>query len=180
MPQVRPGTPMRTETMANWMSTSKVVAVVAIAKLVEQRKINVNDYVAKHLPKFGKYGKELITIEHLLVHTGGIPYADVALWSAMHEWTRVLDVIYEAKIVRRVPTCAAACKRRRRVPRAACVPRARCGAATPRLVCTHVSDARVCLAPPTCFGGRRRGWSPVQRRRTIRTRLGSCLASWCA
>lgn len=39
--------------------------------------------------QFGVYGKELITIEHLLVHTAGIPYADVSMWSKLHLWDEV-------------------------------------------------------------------------------------------
>ena len=56
------------------------------------------DTVSRHIPEFGRYGKELITIEHLLVHTAGIPYADVSMWSSMHEWDKVLEAIYESKI----------------------------------------------------------------------------------
>ena len=48
--------------------------------------------------EFHPHGKELITIEHLLVHTAGIPYADVALWSAMHEWDMLIATICDAKM----------------------------------------------------------------------------------
>lgn len=90
--------PMDTELLANWMSTSKVVAVIAIFQLIEQGKLATSDYVCKHLPAFGRYGKELITVENLLVHTAGIPYADVSMWSAMHDTEKVLATIYESKI----------------------------------------------------------------------------------
>ena len=87
--EVRPGVPMDTGIMANWMSTSKVVAVVAIFQQVERGKLKIGDRICKYLPAFGRYGKELITLEHLLVHTAGIPYADVSMWSAMHKTSEV-------------------------------------------------------------------------------------------
>ena len=92
--EVRPGRPMTGDVMLNWMSTSKVVAVVAIGQLLERKKIgSEKDRVCKYVPEFGKYGKELITIEHLMVHTAGIPYADVSMWSKMHLWTEVRPML---------------------------------------------------------------------------------------
>ena len=57
--------------------------------MVERGKLSVKDFVNRHVPEFGRYGKEFITIEQLLVHTAGIPYADVSMWSAMHKWDEV-------------------------------------------------------------------------------------------
>jgi CubicO group peptidase (beta-lactamase class C family) len=97
--EVRPGVPMNGEALLNWMSTSKVVAVIAIAQLLERCKLgSEKERVCKYVPEFGRYGKELITIEHLLLHTAGIPYADVSMWSKMHLWDEVIATICEAKV----------------------------------------------------------------------------------
>ena len=49
------------------------------SRLLKERIIfltgGVDDYVSKHLPSFGRYGKERITIRHVLTHTAGFPYA---------------------------------------------------------------------------------------------------------
>jgi uncharacterized protein YbbC (DUF1343 family)/CubicO group peptidase (beta-lactamase class C family) len=39
---------------------------------VEQGRIRLNDLVSQFIPDFGKYGKERITIRHLLAHTSGL------------------------------------------------------------------------------------------------------------
>ena len=97
--EVRPGMPMDGKALLNWMSTSKVVAVIAIAQLLERSKLgSEKERVCKYVPEFGRYGKELITIEHLLLHTAGIPYADVSMWSKMHKWDEVIATICEAKV----------------------------------------------------------------------------------
>ena len=96
--EVRSGMPMSTKVLLNWMSTTKVVAVVAIGQLIERKQVAVADRVAKYIPEFGTYGKELITLEHLLVHTAGIPYADVSMWSKQHLWTEVIETICDAKV----------------------------------------------------------------------------------
>jgi uncharacterized protein YbbC (DUF1343 family)/CubicO group peptidase (beta-lactamase class C family) len=40
--------------------------------LVEQGRIRLNDRVATHIPEFGRYGKEAVTIRHLLTHVSGL------------------------------------------------------------------------------------------------------------
>ncbi len=67
----RIGVPMSSDTLNLWMSAVKPVAAVALAQLVEQKRIAFDDRVAMHLPEFGVNGKEPITIAHLLTHTGG-------------------------------------------------------------------------------------------------------------
>jgi CubicO group peptidase (beta-lactamase class C family) len=95
---VRDGVPMRRDIVCHWMSTVKPITVVAIAQMYERGLLAVTDRVAKHLPEFGCNGKEDITIEHLLTHTAGIPYADTSMWSSMHQWTKVIQVICASQI----------------------------------------------------------------------------------
>ena len=96
--EVRPGVPMRRDMLCNWMSTTKPVAVVAIAQLWERRLIDLGEPVATYIPEFGCNGKDQILIEHLLTHTAGIPYADVKMWPSLHKWDKVLAAISYSNI----------------------------------------------------------------------------------
>lgn len=95
---VREKVPMTKHILCNWMSTTKPVAVVAIAQLWERRLLGLSEPVARYIPEFGCHGKEKILIEHLLTHTAGIPYADMGMWNAMHEWSKVLDTICRSSL----------------------------------------------------------------------------------
>ncbi len=53
-------------------SASKAVTAMLIHLLVERGKINMMDPVSYYIPEFISYGKEDITIYHILSHRGGI------------------------------------------------------------------------------------------------------------
>jgi CubicO group peptidase (beta-lactamase class C family) len=74
----RPGVAMDPSTITMWFSSGKVVSAIAIAQLWQQGRIALDDRVTRFVPDFGA-GKEAATIRHLLVHTGGFPYADDSL-----------------------------------------------------------------------------------------------------
>lgn len=64
---------MTLDTVFDLASLTKVVATApSIMLLASQGKLSISDPVVKHLPSFGKNGKERITIEHLLLHTSGL------------------------------------------------------------------------------------------------------------
>jgi CubicO group peptidase (beta-lactamase class C family) len=64
---------MTADTVFDLASLSKPVGcATSVMKLVEDGKISVTDRVAKYLPPFGKNGKADVTIEHLLLHRGGV------------------------------------------------------------------------------------------------------------
>ena len=65
--QARPGVPLGADMLMNWMSTCKPVAAVAIARLWEQKKINLDERVATYIPKFGANGKRDVRV-HQLAH----------------------------------------------------------------------------------------------------------------
>jgi uncharacterized protein YbbC (DUF1343 family) len=73
--QVRPSAEaMTTDTVFDLASLTKPIATAtAIMLLIERGKLQLTDRVASHLPEFGKHGKDAITIEHLLLHTSGLP-----------------------------------------------------------------------------------------------------------
>ncbi len=54
-------------------SASKAIVSAAVWQLVGEGKLGLSDRVAVHIPEFGTNGKERITIEQLLSHTGGFP-----------------------------------------------------------------------------------------------------------
>jgi uncharacterized protein YbbC (DUF1343 family)/CubicO group peptidase (beta-lactamase class C family) len=65
--------PMTADTIFDLASLTKVVATTtSVMQLVEQGRIRLNDPVSQFIPDFGRYGKERITIRHLLAHTSGL------------------------------------------------------------------------------------------------------------
>ncbi len=65
--------PMTEDTIFDLASLTKVVATTtSVMQLVEQGRIRLNDPVSQFVPEFAKYGKNAITIRHLLTHTSGL------------------------------------------------------------------------------------------------------------
>jgi uncharacterized protein YbbC (DUF1343 family) len=64
---------MTLDTIFDVASLTKVVATTtAVMKLVEDGRIRLNDRVSTYIPGFGRYGKERITVRHLLTHVSGL------------------------------------------------------------------------------------------------------------
>jgi CubicO group peptidase (beta-lactamase class C family) len=65
--------PMTVDTVFDLASLTKPVATAAsVMVLLEQGKLRLSDRVAEQLRPFGQNGKEKITVENLLLHTGGL------------------------------------------------------------------------------------------------------------
>lgn len=76
--------PMTLETIFDLASLTKVIATTtSMTMLIEQGKVRLNDRVSTFVPGFERYGKENITIRHLLTHMSGLrPDLDLAdSWS---------------------------------------------------------------------------------------------------
>jgi len=71
---------MTLDTIFDLASLTKVVATTtAVMRLIEQGRIRLNDSVASFIPGFERYGKNAITIRHLLTHVSGLrPDVDLA------------------------------------------------------------------------------------------------------
>lgn len=55
-------------------SLTKVFATtLCVMKLVDEKKLNINDYVIKYIPEFAANGKDTIKIVNLLLHNSGLP-----------------------------------------------------------------------------------------------------------
>jgi uncharacterized protein YbbC (DUF1343 family) len=76
--------PMTLDTIFDVASLTKVVATTtSIMQLVEQGKVRLTERVSVFIPEFAKYGKDDITVLHLMTHMSGLrPDVDLA-----HEWT---------------------------------------------------------------------------------------------
>lgn len=94
--ECRPGEPMRGDHLMLWLSSSKPVTAVALARLWEEGRLALDDRVAEHLPEFGNRGKEEVTLRHLLTHTGGIRLLDVG-WP-QRSWDEIVAHISAMKL----------------------------------------------------------------------------------
>ncbi len=64
---------MTTDTVFDLASLTKPVATAtSVMKLVELRKVNLDDPVAKYVPEFGQNGKQAVTVFQLLTHQGSL------------------------------------------------------------------------------------------------------------
>jgi CubicO group peptidase (beta-lactamase class C family) len=73
--------PMRSDTIFDMASVSKLFTSVAVMQLVEAGKVDVEQPAATYLPEFGVNGKDVITVRQLLTHTSGL-VSWLPLWSA--------------------------------------------------------------------------------------------------
>jgi CubicO group peptidase (beta-lactamase class C family) len=64
--------PLTTDTLFEIASCTKTFTAIAVLKLQEQGKLELDDSIAKHLPSIPEDCQE-ITVRHLLQHTSGIP-----------------------------------------------------------------------------------------------------------
>ena len=64
-------------------SCTKALVASAIWQLLAEGTIRLEDRVAEHIPEFGTNGKDVVTIEQVLLHTSGFPHAPLGppLWS---------------------------------------------------------------------------------------------------
>ena len=65
-------------------SATKALVASAIWQLLAEGSIRLEDRVAEHIPEFGSNGKDIVTIEQVLLHTSGFPRAPLGppRWSS--------------------------------------------------------------------------------------------------
>ena len=75
--------PATDETLFTIYSSTKVIVAVAIWQLLEEGQLNLDERVADIIPEFGTNGKEVVTIEQVLLHTAGFPRAPLGpkIWA---------------------------------------------------------------------------------------------------
>ena len=70
-------------------SASKPYVAMLVHLLAEHGDLSLDDPVARHWPEFGRYGKEAITIRHVLRHRAGVPtcwYPDTTAPATSATW----------------------------------------------------------------------------------------------
>jgi len=92
---------IRNTTLFDLASVTKVMATAsAVMRLVDERRIALEDPVVQYLPAFGQNGKEHITIYDLMVHSSGLP-----AWKKFYEYCRtpesVVDSVFSSGLVYR-------------------------------------------------------------------------------
>lgn len=90
------GTPMTPDTLMVWLSCSKPIGAVALARLWEQGRLDLDDPVVRFIPAFGARGKESVTLRHLLTHTSGLHCADTG-WPEV-PWEETIARICDAPL----------------------------------------------------------------------------------
>src|SRR5262249_30146367 len=84
----RRGASMQTDTLVPWLSAGKPVVAVAIAPLVRDGHVRLDDRVTTFVPEFGQRDKHDATVAHLLSHVvafdDDVPH-DMLLYSSRDE-----------------------------------------------------------------------------------------------
>ncbi|MEP1097746.1 MAG: serine hydrolase [Cyclobacteriaceae bacterium] len=84
-------------TLYDLASVTKVIATLpAIALLVDQGKIQLDDPIGKHLPNFAGSNKSHVTIKQLLAHNGGIR-SYIPFWKRAMNGDRLNSFFYKTK-----------------------------------------------------------------------------------
>lgn len=80
-------------------SVTKQFTAAAIMKLQEEKKLSVNDYIAKYFPELE--GGDSITIHHLLTHRSGLyNYTDdTAMWYGQLSKEKLIDYINKRSVL---------------------------------------------------------------------------------
>ncbi len=96
--EARPEVAMTPEHVLLWHSAGKPMTAVAVMQLVERGELDLADRVAEVLPEFGRGGKEAVTLQHILIHTGGFRGLTIAAPSGMTQdeaWGTICDLPIE-------------------------------------------------------------------------------------
>ncbi len=70
--------PVTNDTLYCVFSCTKAIIAASIWILIGEGKLAIDERAATIVSEFGTNGKEAITVEHLLLHTGGFPFAPYA------------------------------------------------------------------------------------------------------
>jgi CubicO group peptidase (beta-lactamase class C family) len=89
--------PMRTDTIFDLASVSKLFTSIVVMQLVEKGKVGLDTPIATYVPEFAANGKEAITVRQALTHTTGFP-AWLPLWSTGKTPEERLQLALTAKL----------------------------------------------------------------------------------
>jgi len=89
--------PMRTDTIFDLASVSKLFTSIVVLQLVEKGKVDLDAPIATYLPEFAENGKENVTVRQALTHTSGFP-SWLPLWSSQPDPASRLHMALTAKL----------------------------------------------------------------------------------
>jgi CubicO group peptidase (beta-lactamase class C family) len=89
--------PMRTDTIFDMASVSKLFTSIVVLQLVEKGKVDLDAPIATYIPEFAENGKETVTVRQALTHTSGFP-SWLPLWSAQPDPASRLHMALTAKL----------------------------------------------------------------------------------
>lgn len=95
----RLGTPMTTDTVVNWGCNTKPVTAATAWQLVERGVLDIDEPVAAYLPGYGRFGKQGITVRHLLTHTAGFAYDPPFSVLGPLAFDRVKELVLESSVM---------------------------------------------------------------------------------
>ncbi|MEV8374514.1 serine hydrolase domain-containing protein [Kribbella sp. NPDC056861] len=90
--------PMRTDTIFDMASVSKLFTSIVVMQLVEKGKVGLDTPIATYVPEFAENGKAAITVRQALTHTTGLP-AFLPLWRDYPTPELRLNAALTAKLV---------------------------------------------------------------------------------
>uniref|UniRef100_A0A914PPW3 Beta-lactamase-related domain-containing protein n=1 Tax=Panagrolaimus davidi TaxID=227884 RepID=A0A914PPW3_9BILA len=84
----------KSDTITITFSSTKAMAALCIALLVDRNLLNYDDKIIKFWPEFGKNGKESITVQWILSHLSGLAYFDQEITEEdARDWKRMAKII---------------------------------------------------------------------------------------
>jgi beta-N-acetylhexosaminidase len=87
------------ETMFDLASVTKVVATTsAVMQLYDEGLLDLDDPVARYIPKFGQNGKDEVTIRNLLLHNSGLP-SRKKFYETCTSADQLLDSLYATPLI---------------------------------------------------------------------------------
>ncbi|MFF0340241.1 serine hydrolase [Kribbella sp. NPDC004875] len=89
--------PMRTDTIFDMASVSKLFTSIVVLQLVEKGKVDLDAPIATYIPEFAQNGKETVTVRMALTHTSGFP-SWLPLWSTGKTPEERLQLALTAKL----------------------------------------------------------------------------------
>jgi CubicO group peptidase (beta-lactamase class C family) len=79
--------PWTPDTLVNVWSTTKGVTAIAVARLVDQGRLDYDAPVARYWPEFAANGKAEVTVSQLLSHQAGLPgFAEPITLAEFYDW----------------------------------------------------------------------------------------------
>ncbi|MFM6848304.1 MAG: serine hydrolase domain-containing protein [Terrabacter sp.] len=84
--------PVRTDTIFDLASVSKLFTSIAVVQLIEEGRIALESPVAAYLPEFTASGKSAVTVRQLLTHTSGFT-SWLALWSRYSDTSARIEAV---------------------------------------------------------------------------------------